>query len=315
VASYHLLERPIRSGRRPRLVHAPLLAAGGLTAVVLVAVVVPRVSPPPPDPFQQFIEAADGPDPETLTADARIGVTIGDSTMLRTAWGLSVWGNETRRLVLAGGTANVGCGIGRGGDVEYSGERGPLPDPCQHWAENVGGEIARARQRYDRIDFVVVQTGPWDVANRRLEGDDRWRHIGDPEYDAYLRRELQAVNDLLVPQGVTVVWLTSPAIEAGRNQSPPPDPPYAESDPARMAALNRMIEEMAAARPGVVTVDLAGYIDAKPPDEDERLRPDGVHFTDESSAEVATWLGPQILRAVATEPAPRPPLDRPTPAG
>jgi hypothetical protein len=162
---------------------------------------------------------------------------------------------------------------------------------------------------------VVVQTGPWDVANRRLEGDERWLHIGDPEYDAYLRRELESVNDLLVPQGLTVVWLTSPAIEAGRNANPPPNPPHAESDPTRMAALNRMIEEMAAARPGVVTVDLAGYLDAMPPAEDERLRPDGVHFTDDTSAEVATWLGPQILTAIAAEPAPRPPLDRPTPAG
>jgi peptidoglycan/LPS O-acetylase OafA/YrhL len=304
IVSYHLLERPIRNGQRPKLARPPLLAAGTVAGIVLAAVVIPKVWDPPVDPFEAYVNAAQGMDPADLAPDAQIGVTLGDSTMVRTAWGLSAWGQGNHRLVLTGGSADLGCGIGRGGEVRYLGNAGELKEQCQQWATTLPEIIAQARDRYDRVDFAVVQTGPWDVADRKLEGEDEWRHIGDPVYDDYLRDELDAANDVLLDEGVTVVWLTAPYIEAGKNEEPPPSEPYPESDPARMDRLNEMIRELADEREGVVVVDLAAWVAGLPPGEDERLRPDGVHFDLDRSVEVAEWLAPQLMAASLSEDPP-----------
>jgi hypothetical protein len=109
---------------------------------------------------------------------------------------------------------------------------------------------------------------------------------------------------MLLDQGVTVVWLTAPYIEAGKNQEPPPSEPYPESDPERMDRLNQMIRGLADQREGVVVVDLAAWVEGLPPGEDERLRPDGVHFELDRSVEVADWLAPQVMAATLSE---RPP--------
>src|SRR5690606_17988825 len=147
---------------------------------------------------------------------------------------------------------------------------------------------------------------------RRLEGDDEWRAPGDPVYDDYLYRELAAATDLFVDQGLVVVWLLAPHVEVGRNEEPPPDPPYAESDPERMDRLNEIIQRIADERQSVVTVDLGDYMRGLPDGEmDPRLRPDGVHFTAETATEVADWLGPEVLAAVASEPNPAAPPPMP----
>jgi peptidoglycan/LPS O-acetylase OafA/YrhL len=309
IVSYRFLERPIRNGQRPKLAKAPLMAAGTVAGIVLAAVVIPKVSEPPIDPFEAYVNAAEGIDPADLAPAAQIGVTLGDSTMVRTAWGLSAWGQQNHRMVLTGGSADIGCGIGRGGEVRYLGKAGELKEQCQQWATTLPDVIAQARDRYHRVDFAVVQTGPWDIADRKVEGDDQWRHIGDPVYDDYLRGELDAANQLLLDQGVTVVWLTAPHIEAGKNQEPPPSEPYPESDPGRMDRLNQMIRELADQREGVVVVDLAGWVESLPPGEDERLRPDGVHFELDESVEVADWLAPQVMAATLSESPPSDPDD------
>jgi hypothetical protein len=70
-----------------------------------------------------------------------------------------------------------------------------------------------------------------------------------------------------------------------------------EGDPARMERLNEIAAEIASTRPQMHLVDLAGYV-ARLGAEDERVRPDGVHFTVEAATEVAGWLGPQVLSAI-----------------
>jgi peptidoglycan/LPS O-acetylase OafA/YrhL len=315
ILSYRLLERPIRRGVRPRKLAAPPLAAGAVAGVVLLAVVVPRVSEPPPDPFveaqrqrEEFFEALEGLDPSELVPDSKIGVTLGDSTGLMTFLGLSSWGNQSHRLVLVGGGGGVGCGIGHGGDVRYgNGGPGPVDSQphCRDWESDLGAAADRAYDRYGRLDVAVVQSGPWDVADRRLEGDSQWRHIGDPVYDEYLRGELENAADLLLGRGATVVWLTAPYTYSDRP----------ESEPARMDAFNDMVRELAAEKEGLVLVDLAGWLQSLPPGEDARLRPDGVHFSADppTNLEVAErWLGEQIMTASTLE---RPPAAATAAAG
>jgi peptidoglycan/LPS O-acetylase OafA/YrhL len=305
-ASYILLERPIRNGWRPRRPRVPMpaLACGTLVAVAVVAVAVPLASQPPPDPFEEL--TAGDPDPSEIPPSAALGIAVGDSTMLMTAWGLSTWGDQTDQLRLLGADAGgLGCGLARGGDRISRGVVGTTSDECNAWADRLPRSIAARLERYGRLDFVVIQTGPWDVTDRRLPGDDTWRAPGDPVYDDYLRSELGELTDLVLDQGVRVVWLTAPHIEVGKEEEPRPADPYPESDPARIDRLNEIIRGVVASRSNAVVVDLAAYVDALPPELDDRVRPDGVHFDIDQTASVAgDWLGPALVDAASGEPIP-----------
>jgi len=105
--------------------------------------------------------------------------------------------------------------------------------------------------------------------------------------------------DVLSSDGGIVVWLTSPPPGAASGKK---DPTW---DPAkRMARFNELVNQLPAARPGKVTVvDLAGWIDTLPPEEDARMRPDGVHFStppkgqDTSTEAADEFLGAAVLDA------------------
>jgi len=91
--------------------------------------------------------------------------------------------------------------------------------------------------------------------------------------------------------------MTSPRIELGRTTVPPPA--FPASDPGRMDRLNELVAEVAAERPDVVRViDVAGHLRGLPGGElDPRLRPDGVHLTEDASEEIIGWLGPELVAA------------------
>ncbi|HEY8544769.1 MAG TPA: acyltransferase family protein [Acidimicrobiales bacterium] len=313
-ASYRWFESPIRRGRRPKRLNPQLLAVGGVVGVLVVAVMVPKVSPPPRDPFELYLEAAEGPDPSTLTPRSRVGVAVGDSTMVTTANGLSEWGAEQPDVqVLWGGSAEAGCSIGDEGEVDYRGNQAGLRGGvCAEWRENLLAAIERNRERYGRVDYAVVQSGPWDVANRQIPSiGDEWVHIGQPEYDAYLRSEMEDVVDLLAAEGITVVWLTAPVTD-WTLLDPPLDERPPEFDPARMELYNDMIRELAEEREGVVVVDLAAYAASLPPDELERIRPDGVHWSFEGAVQIAEdFLGPAVVAAADQEKPPGAPTPAP----
>jgi hypothetical protein len=284
----------------------PALAGGGFAAVALVAVMVPALSAPPIDPYELLARGGHDPDPASIPSTSKLGLTVGDSTMFRTTWGLGIWGDETGNLDFLSGAGGMGCGLSRGGQRRYLGDVGPANANCGDWEDVLPGAASRRRERYGRLDFAFVQTGPWDVADRRLPGDETWRAPGDPVFDEFLTDELSAMTDLLLDQGVTVVWVTAPHIETGRGLEPPPERPFPESEPERIDRLNEIIREIADAREGVVVVDLQGYLASLPGGEmDENLRPDGVHFEPDTAAQVARdWLGPEVIRALTLESPP-----------
>ncbi|HET9611266.1 MAG TPA: acyltransferase [Acidimicrobiales bacterium] len=303
VASYRLLERPVRSGWSLPRVPMPAAAGAAVGVVALAAVAMPAPAVVWDERFEAYLEGVKFTDPANIPARTRLGVAFGDSTMLRTGLGLSEWGRSTEDLWLAGRIGDMlGCGIGRGGERRARGRVEEAPPGCDDWPEIIAGEVPALRERYGRLEFAVVQTGAWDVADRRLDGDDTWRAPGDPVLDEYLYGEISTATDLLLEQDLVVVWVLAPHIEVGRNEEPPPDPPYPESDPARMDRLNEIIVQVASEREGVAIVDLAGYLQRLPGGEmDPALRPDGVHFSPESAVDVAAWLGPELVAAVAAE--------------
>ncbi len=302
LASYHLLERPIREGRWvPSSLARPLVPAAFALVLALTLALASSIRPQVDlVSARQAVEAsaASVPPPAAPApgSDQPLRLAIfGDSTALMTNYGITFWGAESGRMVVVGGSTELGCGIGRGGiRRDPNGKVGPTLPDCDGWAS-----IWPAFLRANPVDAAIVQLGAWDIYERQLPGERIWRHIGDPVYDAFLRDEMAAALDVLVAEGVEVVWLTSPTLDLARNDVNPPLAPYPEGDPARMDRFNDLVREVAAGRPGVDVVDLAAYLADLPEGRDGQLRPDGVHFTAETAEEVAgAWLGPAIIEAV-----------------
>ena len=334
VPSYLWLESPIRRGWLRQW--GPVGALGASAAVMVGALAVPasggrtaaidfaaarteldrlasegdETAPvttvaPPERPAAGTLPAGSAPTIAPAPRKLRVAA-FGDSTGMMTSLGVGGWGDQDGRLLLNADGTDLGCGIGLDGERRY----GPFP------AEEIPERCRALRQRYativaeTRADVALVQAGPFDVADRRLPGDDTWRAPGDPVYDAYLKEQVLRLIDELRGLGVQVAWVTNPRIELGAADSPPPAEPYPVNDPRRMERFNQLIVEAAAERPGTVVLDLAAHLRSLPGGEmDRRLRPDGVHFTLTTAPEVGAWLGPELLRAMAdkvdlTAPAP-----------
>jgi lysophospholipase L1-like esterase len=292
VVSYVVLEQPIRQRR----VRVPLLAAPSVALLVVGVVVASTLHPPRPASFDlaSAAEASLPPDPrvEPDPSAARVAM-FGDSTALRTGFGLKGWGWYSGTLDMRDGGAGdgVGCPLVSGGVVDYVVAR-QAPEPiCATWPDRWAAIVER-----EDLDAAVVQIGPWDVTDRELDGE--WTHIGEPAYDARLEREIERAVDVLSAKGALVIWLTAPHIEFGRGQAGiPRDSPI--SEPARMDRLNQLIGEVDARRDEMVVLDLVAHIRSLPGGEmDASLRPDGVHFSEDAAPALARWLAPEILRLI-----------------
>ncbi|MGI8664248.1 MAG: acyltransferase family protein [Acidimicrobiales bacterium] len=306
VVSFVALEQPVRRGRWPRAVVAPRVVAAAVAAAALVIALVTPTSRPTIDLTAAAaalqISTSAGAQPRTdgqaagpAPSDQPRVAIFGDSTALMTGMGLSAWASATRRIDLTFGDTPLGCSITRGGERRYQGGEGPTTAECNAWADRWPDELV-----LHPVDIAVIQVGPWEVADRKLAGDDRWRHVGDPTFDAYARGEMLAAVDLLLQHVKVVVWLTGPDIRTEVSLPVAPSTPPPEDDPARMAHFNSLVREVAAARPLVRVVDLNAHLASLPGGEmDLGLRPDGVHFSNESTQLVAPWIAEQILAASA----------------
>lgn len=234
---------------------------------------------------------------------------FGDSTALMTSWGLLAELDRTRRAEFVEGFTGLGCSVLRTTQRRIADDVEPTDPTCNSWADVWKGELDT-----NQPDIVVVQTGSWDVADRKLAGEDEWRSPGDPKFDAFALAEMLAAVDLLSSTGAAVVWLTSPvpgaaAYESARVQAFDPGP--------RHQRFDQLVRQLPGLRPGkVVDVDLAAWMDGLTPDEDAGVRPDGIHFTHDTSVEVCRrYLCDAVLQAAAElRPGPPPTGTPPTTA-
>lgn len=253
----------------------PPVARADPTAAVAAAAPLPTAPP-----FTARRTVPDHRYPEILV--------VGDSVAFNIGFGLQKWAKATGagRVHAAG---QLGCPIARGGQNRFLLNMETFPDRCD-WSTRkmFPGWI----DTHDP-DVVVVVSGIWEVVDRRLLGDDRFRHIGQPIVDRYVLAEFLSAIDTLAARGANVVLLTYPHLQAGRDQGYTDLP---ESDPARVDRLNELLAEAVALRPGVATlVDFQGWLASQPGGElDAAKRSDGLHFYDEYAPTIAAWLGPQL---------------------
>ncbi|MCB1016790.1 MAG: acyltransferase [Acidimicrobiales bacterium] len=311
VASYALLERPVRARRvlagREALVLAP--AAALVVVVGAVVVTVPgRDAEPTFEEAQALVEAGDftdapvadlaaTPPPADLAAAGRPEIALyGDSTALRLGLGFGGWVQASGLARGEGGVNELGCGLlpdDHFTRFRYDGEA-DAPDTCASVDEAWAADIAATDP-----DIALLVVGPWEVADWRDEDTGEWVHLGQPAVDDLVRRELDEAVDILSAGGAVVYLLTSPLIRIGTQDGVPPAFERPASDPSRMARFNAVLAEVADARPGeAAVVDLAGYLRSTPGGEmDPTLRPDGIHLTWDAATAISTdWLGPEILR-------------------
>jgi peptidoglycan/LPS O-acetylase OafA/YrhL len=251
-----------------------------VTAAAPPPVIAPDTPLPPAPPAR---------DRRVVPAGQRADVlVVGDSVAFTVGFALEDWGAATGRMGV-NTAAQFGCAVARGGAYKFQGDVRYFEDRCD-WGSTYPELVAGYRP-----DVVVLSSGIWEVVNRQLVGDSRYRNIGAPDIDRYILGEFLSAIDTLGADGAHVVVLTQPRIESGLDKGYKDLP---ESDPARIDRLNELLREAVALRPGVATlVDLQGWVAAQPGGElDPAKRPDGIHFSDDYAPQVAEWLGPELIR-------------------
>lgn len=220
-------------------------------------------------------------------------LVVGDSVAHSYGYGLERFADSTQRIQVFN-AAQFGCPIARGGAFRFQQDIDFFREECD-WAQQIPGWLNGFQP-----DIILLSSSIWEVVDRRFQGDDRFRHVGDPAVDHYLLSEFLSAIDLLGSTGASVQVVTQSHFNAGLDQGFSGLP---ESDPGRTDRLNQILFEAVSLRPGVASVlDLASWQAAQPGGEiNTEFRPDGLHFTDAYSRTIADWLGPESLRVAGQQ--------------
>jgi peptidoglycan/LPS O-acetylase OafA/YrhL len=287
IASWWLLEQPIRRWRPVIVPMLPLAGATAATAAAITMTVLP-VGVPPTDSGSGSVDSAALIAPEVpvevktpvqqAPGATRVAV-FGDSV----AWTMMRYLPPTPGLSFSNYTT-IGCGIARGGPYRYVGDTLNQKPECDDWP-------ARWSQRinHDRPDVVLLMVGRWEVVDRMNEG--HWTHIGEPAYDGYLRGELSRALDILGSTGARVVVTTEPY---NRRAEKPDGSLYPEDQPTRVDRWNKLLRDVVGQRRNVAVLDLNAKLC---PDgvytnkvDGIKMRMDGVHPTPEAVKWLTPWL-------------------------
>jgi peptidoglycan/LPS O-acetylase OafA/YrhL len=256
VLSWYLVETPIRQvtfGSWRSWAWVPV----GVVAVVGVLVVTTIAAQPGPGPNSTVAEreafyAFNFPNqPNRLRV-----LFVGDSLSLYMGYGMAPY--EGRYGITIGGRSLSGCGLATPQPYNLHGTPTNSLAPCSTWPTLWQNDVDTLHPQ-----VVALIIGWWECMDRYYQG--RWQHLGQPSFDAYETAQLQKAVSILSSGGAPVALMTSPYYDTGEQLD---GQPWDEDSPARVNVLNKIIEQVAAEHPGVVSVvPLNKYLD-----------PDG-HFT------------------------------------
>ncbi len=297
--SFYAVERPIRLGA----LHSWRRVGVAVPAALAVVVVALLVSTARYEPLAAPLDGALGrgaappvttpttsetPPVAAAPTDRRVMV-VGDSVAMTLAEGLRAVGAH-QGITLRNETA-LGCGVSREERVWRYGELGAIGALCDQWPLR----WAAATQEFDP-DVAVMLVGITDAYDREIDG--RRLAFGSPEVDALVLEDLRDAVDVLGSRGAPVVLLTNPYYEHRYLVAAPPDLERSAFNRARIDHLNRLLREVAATDPRVTVIDLNRFLspDGQVHEEVDGMvvQGDGVHFTTEGAAYVASWLAPRL---------------------
>jgi peptidoglycan/LPS O-acetylase OafA/YrhL len=291
IASFVLVEQPVRSGRR-LTGWQPWLAAP-LGAATLCLVLFVTTMDAAPDQVVVSAVSAGVPTPPSLPAGAEVDqpvrriMVVGDSVATTVGRGLERWGPPNGIAVW--NRARYWCGVMRGGQYLVF-PPANTSEACNQWERRWADDVDRFRP-----DVVVLLSTLWDTVNRRFTPDGPAERLREPAYDDRFVAEYSKAFDVLSRHGARVVVLAPPC-----NRDAAASTRYAY---VREALLPRL----RAARPEVQVLDTTdvvcpggqftsrlGGVDA---------RPDGNHFSDPGADWYANVIGPLLRRAPDRAPA------------
>ena len=291
--AFRFVESPIRHGRDL----APRVLLGGGAVVSVIALVVASVAPGLAIRDDEGLEEAANTLEEHLAHTAAavgeaptIGI-FGDSTALVMSIGVAIFDDEDTTVRLGPGSAGLGCTLTVPATYLHQGTRVDSSAECVDWLE--GWTFA---SDVGDLDAAVLMFGPWEVKEMQPDGFGEPGVIGTPEIDGLIEERLEAGIEALVHTPVIVV-LTSPRIEPGRVDGRSPAAQEPDADPGRMDRLNEIVLDVASRHSKVAVVDYADWLHST--GDDARLRPDGVHLTNETATEVAAPLTATIAHVIA----------------
>jgi peptidoglycan/LPS O-acetylase OafA/YrhL len=296
VASYWLIERPVRRWRPIRVPMLPLAGATAATAAAITMLVVPVGLRPgggpsapslPPDVSAVAVVSPsppDGPKPARAAAlrDPRHPFTVsvfGDSI----GWTLMHFLPPTPGFEFIDHTV-IGCSLVRGGPYRYLDQTLDQKSECESWPNRWRAQIA-----VDQPDAILLVVGRWETVDRVNEG--RWTHIGDPGFDSYLAAELGRALDIL---GSSKAPVTVTNLPYSRRGEQPDGSLYPEDQPDRVNQWNALLTRTVGHRTATRILDLKkklcpqGVYTATV--DDIQVRSDGVHLTDEGVKWLTPWL-------------------------
>jgi hypothetical protein len=245
----------------------------------------------------------------TSATSGKVSVVVfGDSTAFTLAYTLGVGPLPSKLHYSLEDNGHIGCGLPqsipfRSGGVVYGPTRvctsstTPLPNtPLQDQPLAVQWEAALTKYH---PNVVVLLSGRWQVQDFLYDG--AWTNILNPIIAAIVKQELESASDLFTSAGTNVVFLTSPCVA---DQPLQPDGSLGGRDPARIAAYNALVRQVAAEHPttdSVVDLDAlvcpGGRFTATYKGKTIRTSPDGIHFTDQAGLVLGRALMPPILSA------------------
>jgi hypothetical protein len=324
VASYHLVEQPIRR-ERLRLARRPIaagLAASALTAVLVVAVGTTATPPVdgelaafPGTPAEELagwvaagaaIDAPGGSDSplhvpplaRPATDDVLDVMVVGDSSGFTLA---NHAGEQAGARIVNG--AVIGCGLDPAPAL-VGGQ--PFPHNGQPVACTDSADYAAHAATADP-EIVLVTLGPWEVYDRALPGGDRLE-VGTTGWHEWLRDSLDhfARRMAAAAPHAWIVVTEVPCYAEVSGWLGGPD--SARNDPRRVAAVNGVVDEVLARYPDrLARLSLAddlcpdGRADATLGG--DLLRPDGVHVSGPATPLLWDQVVLPQLRALASGPS------------
>jgi peptidoglycan/LPS O-acetylase OafA/YrhL len=253
VVSFHLVEKPIRTGRLTRGWRGIPIAAGGAVAtaaIVLLATIAPAAavipasltkgSPGLPKTEHEQLEAA-----HAFTTDPIRFLLFGDSVAATATTGLSI-GDKTRYGVdvIDGGV--LGCDLDIGpsvlGGVTYPAS--PTQN-CGQWPTLWTGCVVKYRP-----EVVGLLIGRFELADHIRNG--QLVYLGQPAWDAHLVSQLDQAISIFTAYGAHVVIFTFPYIDPSGEQ--PNGYPWPENLPSRVDTWNGLLRQVASANPSTTTL-------------------------------------------------------------
>jgi len=302
VASYHLVERPIRRRtffKNWRAWVAVPVGVGIVLVATVVATTVPTVAATVPVLSGGSTTApAHGPPVHVLM--------IGDSVALTLGLGLELPAVGARYGYVMDDLGILGCGVVNGPEIELMGQRATSAPPCNGAKPAPGTPLSlqpfAVQWRHEMVathpNVVVLLAGRWEDVDREYDG--KWTDILNPVFAGYVKDQLEAASDLVTATGANLVFMTAPCTDEGEQLN---GAPWPEDSPARLAVYNRLVRQVAAQHPTTDSVvDLDGLVCPKgrftPTYDGVTIRrPDGVHFTTPAGPVLAPVLMPPIVAA------------------